>query len=91
MICAKKVGGGDEIAIFNLRSPPRLGSAHSAILVICAKKVGGGDEIAIFIFSRAAQVSGAKQVVPQLSGANGFCGRFRVPMVLAYIMVFIRI
>ena len=30
---------------------------------------------------RAAQVSGAKQVVPQLSGANGFCGRFRVPMV----------
>ena len=29
----------------------------------------------------AAQVSGAKQVVPQLSGANGFCGRFRVPMV----------
>ena len=31
--------------------------------------------------TRAAQVPGAKQVVPQLSGANGFCGRFRVPMV----------
>ena len=47
--------------------------------VYCCGLPAGAAEVQLI--SGAAQVSGAKQVVAQLSGANGFCGRFRVSMV----------